>query len=68
MELNKRQLNFLGTFFGAVAGIAAVLVTNGVVNAKLGGAIGGTATVLLGLVVQQPASSAPTTEDLEEKK
>jgi gas vesicle protein len=66
--MNKQQLDFWGTLLGAVAGISAVLTTNGVIDVKLGGTIGGIATVLLGVVVQRPTSSSPTTEDLEEKK
>ncbi|WP_009631027.1 hypothetical protein [Synechocystis sp. PCC 7509] len=67
IKLNKNQLDLLGTIFGAIAGICAVLVTQEVGDAKTVGTIGGVATVLLGVVTQRPANAAPTTEDIEEQ-
>ena len=67
MGLNKNQLNLLGTALGAIAGIASVLGSQNVISPKIAGAVGGCATVLLGVVVQRPATSHPTTEDAEER-
>lgn len=68
MKFNKYQLDLLGTILGAIAGIAAVLVTYDVVPKKVGGSVGGVATVLLGIVTQRPADASPTTEEVEEKE
>lgn len=66
MRLNKNQLNILGTTLGAIAGIASVLGSQNIISPRIAGAVGGCATVLLGVVVQRPATSHPTTEDVEE--
>jgi hypothetical protein len=46
----KKYREDLATFFGAIAGICAVLVANGFLDAAIGGTIGGIATVLLGSI------------------
>lgn len=66
MKLNKNQLDMLGTFFGVIAGISGVLVTQQVGNPKIAGTVGGIATVLLGVVVQRPATEPPTTQQVEQ--
>ena len=66
-RLNKNQLSTLGTILGLTAGIATVLGTQQVVDQKIAGTVSGIATVLLGYVVQQPASERPTTNEAEEK-
>lgn len=66
IKLNKNQLDFLGSVFGAIAGICTVLITQQVGDARIIGTIGGISTVLLGVVVQKPANAIPTTEDLED--
>ncbi len=68
IKLNKKQLDFLGTGLGLIAGIATVLTTQGVISGKVGGTVSGVATVLLGYVVQRPATAEPTTEEVEEKQ
>lgn len=68
MQFNKNQLDQLGTIFGAIAGIATVLTTQGVIDSKVGGSISGIATVLLGIVIQRPATAQPTTEQVEDQE
>jgi hypothetical protein len=65
VKFNKNQLNTLGTALGLVLGISTVLGTQGVVDKKIAGTIGGIASVFLGYVVQRPANEPPTTEDVE---
>lgn len=60
LKLNKRQLDFLGTALGAIAGISTVLTTQGIVDEKLGKTVSGIAIVLLGIVVQRPVNEPPT--------
>lgn len=67
MKFDKQQLDRLATFLGAVAGICGVLVANDVLPPKIGGSVGGIATVLLGIITQRPASAHPTTEEVEDK-
>lgn len=67
MRLNKYQLDFLGTVFGAIAGVATVLISSGYLNPKLGGAIAGVSTVLLGVVSNKPANASPDTSEAEEE-
>jgi hypothetical protein len=52
MVIKKEWLNNLGTTFGAIAGVATVLGTSNLVDKNLAGAIGGIATVLLGVVTK----------------
>ena len=68
LKFNKNQLDTLGTILGLIAGISTVLSTQGVVDQKIAGTVGGIATVFLGCVVQRPANSPPTTEEAEEKE
>ncbi|GET37431.1 hypothetical protein [Microseira wollei] len=68
LKFNKNQLDTLGTILGLIAGISTVLSTQGVVDKKIAGTVGGIATVFLGYVVQRPAKSPPTTEEAEEKE
>lgn len=68
LRLNKHQLDTLGTILGVIAGISTVLSTQGVVDKKIAGTVGGIATVFLGYVVQRPANTPPTTEQTEEKE
>jgi ammonia channel protein AmtB len=67
MKINKKQLDALGTICGLIAGISAVLGTNGVISQKVAGTVGGIATVCLGVIVQRPANETPTTEEAEEE-
>lgn len=53
--MKKKDLDKLGTFLGLIAGISGVLVSNHVISPKVGGTVGGIATVFLGVVVQRPA-------------
>jgi hypothetical protein len=55
MVIRKELLNQLGTTFGAIAGIATMLGTNNLVDKNIAGAVGGVATILLGIVTQQPS-------------
>lgn len=66
MKLNKKQLDILGTVLGVVVGTATVLGTYEIINPKVAGAVGGVATVFLGVVTQRPANTHPTTEEVEE--
>ncbi|MBW4592442.1 MAG: hypothetical protein KME46_05865 [Brasilonema angustatum HA4187-MV1] len=68
MKLNKNQLDVLGTFLGVVAGVSTVLSTQGVIDQKVGGSVGGIATVLLGVVVQRPTDAEPTTQQVEQEE
>lgn len=68
INLNKRQLDLLGTVFGAVAGICTVLITQEVGSPKVLGTIGGVSTVLLGIITQRPTNASPTTEEVEEER
>lgn len=65
IKFNKPTLDALGTLFGVVAGISAVLGTFEVVSPRVAGAVGGIASVLLGVVTQKPATATPTTEQVE---
>lgn len=62
------QLDWLGTALGAIAGISGILLSNGVGNAKVVGTVGGIAGVCLGIITQRPATSTPTTEQVEDKE
>lgn len=53
--MRKKDLDRLGTLLGLIAGISGVLVSNQVVDPKVGGTVSGIATVFLGVVVQHPA-------------
>lgn len=66
INLSKPQLDKLGTFFGVVAGICAVLTSQGIGNPKVTETIGGISIVLLGVVTNKPATASPTTEEVEE--
>jgi hypothetical protein len=68
LRLNKRQLDALATVFGTVTGISAVLVSSGYLDQKLGGAIGGIFTVLLGVISNRPASASPDTAETEDQE
>lgn len=66
MKLNKQQLDQLATLFGLIAGIFTVFGKYQVVPDREAGIVSGISLALLGAIVQRPASSHPTTEDLEE--
>ena len=66
IRLNKNQLDFGATVFGALAGVCTVLVTQGIGDRQIVGTVGGVATVFLGVITQRPTSSKPTTEDVED--
>jgi hypothetical protein len=66
MKLSKRQLDSLATILGIIAGVSGVLVEFEVIPQKIGGAIGGIATIALGYIVQRPADAHPTTEEVED--
>lgn len=66
MKFSKRQLDSAATLLGLIVGISGVLVQFDVVPEKLGGTVGGIATVLLGYIVQRPADAHPTTEETED--
>jgi len=55
-RLSKADLDWLGTILGAIAGISGVLVAQGWMDERVGLTIGGISTVLLGVVVQKPAT------------
>ena len=68
MRLNKNQLDILGTLCGLIAGISGVLVSQEIGDPKIVGAVGGVATVCLGVITQRPVNEAPTTEQAEQKE
>lgn len=68
MRFSKKQLDFLATLLGAIAGISGVLVANDAISPKIGGSIGGVATVLLGIITQRPADKHPTTQEVEKRE
>ncbi len=65
--MNKKQLDLAATIFGAIAGICTVMITQEIGDRKVVGFIGGTSTVLLGVITQQPANKHPTTEEVEDR-
>ena len=68
MRLNKNQLDILGTLFGLIAGISGVLVIQEIGDPKIVCAVGGVATVCLGVITQRPVNESPTTEQAEQKE
>lgn len=68
MRLSKDKLDFLGTVFGLIAGVSAVLGTYEVISPKTAGTVGGVAGVLLGIVTQRPADQHPTTQEIEKER
>lgn len=65
LNFTKPQLDAIGTVCGLVVGVCGVLTSQEIGNPKLVGTVGGVAAVVLGFVVQKPATRHPTTEDVE---
>lgn len=52
--MNYKDL--LSTILGLVVGIAGVLVSNGFMDARVGGTVAGVGTVVLGYLIKSPES------------
>lgn len=67
LHFSKKSLNKIGTVLGLVAGLTHVLGSNEVIPKKVAGSIEGCCLVLVGYILQKPADSHPTTEELEQQ-
>lgn len=56
--MSQKTLDKLATITGAVAGIASILGSTGLLNQPLAGTVAGIATAVLGYLVQRPSSPA----------
>lgn len=64
-RFSKRDLDRLTTLIGIVGMAAGVLTAQGIGDPRLLGSVSGICTGLTGYLIQKPADTHPTTEDLE---
>ena len=66
-KFSKPELDYLSTLFGLTATITMVLVTNEVIDKKLGTTIAGISGSIVSVLINNPASIHPTTKETEDK-
>lgn len=67
IKFSKKDLSHLGTLLGIIAGLSHVLGANEIISTKLANSVEGCCLVLIGYILQKPADSHPTTEELEQQ-
>ena len=65
LKLSKPELDYFSTIFGLFATIFTVLTTNEVIDKKVGSTIVGISGAIVSVLINQPASINPTTEQTE---
>ena len=67
LKLSKPELDYFSTVFGLICTISTVLVTNEVIDKKIGSTVAGISGALVSVLINQPASIEPTTEHTEKQ-
>ena len=67
LKFSKPELDWLSTTFGITATIVTILTTNGYIDKKLGTTVAGISASLVSILINQPASHAPLTEETEDE-
>lgn len=67
LRFSKPELDYLSTTFGLMTTITMVLVTNEVIDKKIGTTIAGISGAIVSILINNPASIHPTTKETEEK-
>lgn len=66
-KFSKPELDYLSTLFGLITTITMVLVTNEVIDKKIGTTIAGISGAIVSILINNPASVHPTTKETEDK-
>lgn len=67
LQFSKPELDYFSTILGLTATIFTVLTTNAVIDKQLGTTIAGISAALVSVLINNPASISPTTEQTENK-
>lgn len=67
LKLSKPELDYFSTIFGLTATIFTILTTNEVIDKKLGTTVAGISASIVSVLINNPASISPTTEETETK-
>lgn len=67
LKFSKPELDYFSTVLGLTATIFTILTTNEVINKQLGTTVAGISAALVSVLINQPASIEPTTEETETK-
>ena len=67
LKFSKPELDWLSTTFGLMTTIVTILTTNGYIDKKLGTTVAGISAAIVSVLINNPASVSPTTEETEDK-
>lgn len=67
LKFSKPELDTLSTVFGLAATVTTILTTNGYISKQLGTTVAGVSAAVVSLLINNPASISPTTEETEDK-
>ena len=67
LKFSKPELDWLSTTFGLIATIVTILTTNGYIDKKLGTTVAGISASLVSILIKQPDTHAPLTEETEDE-
>ena len=67
LKFSKPELDYLSTLFGFIVAITTVLTANEVIDKKVGSVVAGISGCVVSLLINNPASIHPTTEETEDK-
>lgn len=67
LKLSKPELDYFSTIFGLTATIFTILVTNEVIDKKLGTTVAGISAAIVSILINNPASIHPNTNETEEQ-
>lgn len=67
LQFSKPELDWFSTVLGLTITITTVLTVNEVIDKKTGTVIAGVAGSLVSVLINNPASVSPTTEETEDK-
>lgn len=67
LKFSKPELDTLSTVFGLAATVTTILTTNGYISKQLGTTVAGVSAAVVSILINNPASISPTTEETEDK-
>lgn len=67
LRFSKPELDYFSSIFGLTATVVTILTTNGYIDKKLGTTVAGISAAIVSIMINQPASHAPLTEETEDE-
>ena len=67
LSFSKPELDYFSTVLGITATVVTILTTNRYIEQKLGTTVAGISAAIVSVLINQPASHAPLTEETEDE-